>query len=311
MFISSAIAGQKLKTVEIKKNWIPNCEFMPEMLGEKKGFYKDYDLKVKLVPGNGSADAIKAVANNRQSFGVANAVTTMVAISKGLPIKVVACIYQKSPIALIFRKDSGINSPKDLEGKKVVSHSQSGDRQHFFVFLEKNNVDIDKVDILTVNKELEQAFFISGKVDARYGFLFNQKTILEEQGLDIDWMLFHDYGVKSLNQCLIVNQKTIKEKPKFVKDVVRATMKSWKYAIQNPEEAADAFIEKYPDLKRESELSQFRDSIPFAQTSTVKKQGFGYMSLKSWQETYETAVATGMLKKEINIKEVYTNEFLD
>ena len=83
-----------------------------------KGYYKAEGLEVNILRGQGSIDAVKKVASGAAAIGFADAGALALARSNdGIPVKMLAIIYATPPHAIFALADSGINKPKDLEGK--------------------------------------------------------------------------------------------------------------------------------------------------------------------------------------------------
>jgi ABC-type nitrate/sulfonate/bicarbonate transport system substrate-binding protein len=64
---------------------------------------------VKIVRGQGSADAIRQVGAGNAMFGFADAGTLILARANDqIPVKLVAAVYRKPPQAIFCREDSGL-----------------------------------------------------------------------------------------------------------------------------------------------------------------------------------------------------------
>ena len=86
-----------------------------------KGFYKAEGLNVNIIRGQGSIDAVKKVATGAAQIGFADAGAVILArANDSIPVKLVAIIYAKPPHAVFALADSGIKTPKDLEGRTVA-----------------------------------------------------------------------------------------------------------------------------------------------------------------------------------------------
>ena len=88
----------------------------------EKVYYKDADLDVKVVRGQGSVDAIRQVGANNAIVGFADAGSLVLARGNDqIPVKLVSIVYAKPPQAVFCREDSGIKQPKDLEGASIAN----------------------------------------------------------------------------------------------------------------------------------------------------------------------------------------------
>lgn len=302
-------AQAELEQVDIRMDWSPYTNYIPFVYGKALYFYTDEGLDVNFIPGKGSSLSTKMVATNQQSIGIASAATTLIACSKGMPLQVVAALYQKSPVSVFFRKNSDIKTPKDLEGKSVASDPKSTKHTQFLAFLGKTGVDQNKVKLVSVSRGQEVKLFLAKETDCALQFSYLGIAALEKHGVDFDYFLFDDYGIHLITQSVITNKETIKNRPDLVRKFVRATIKSWKFAINHPEEAVAAFVKQYPEMDFKAELVKFRALIPLTKSEDTIENGFGYMSLKKWLETQNILFETGQIKTKVNVGDVFTNKF--
>src|SRR5690606_6793550 len=87
-----------------------------------KGYYKAENLDVKVLRGQGSTEAVKQVAAGNVTFGFADAGSTVLGrANDNLPVRIVAIVYAKAPHAIYALKGSGIEKPKDLEGRNIAN----------------------------------------------------------------------------------------------------------------------------------------------------------------------------------------------
>ncbi len=103
---------------------IPIVDCAPAFLGERKGFFREEGLNVKLTTVTGGAAAVSGVVGGSFDIGFGNPVSTIVAVDKGLPLRYVSngvTTSGKKPDfgAVVVPGDSPIQSPAQLAGKTV------------------------------------------------------------------------------------------------------------------------------------------------------------------------------------------------
>src|SRR6476660_8644190 len=87
-----------------------------------KGYYKDAGLEVKILRGQGSVDAIRQTGANNATFGFADAGSLVLARGNDrIPVKLASIVYAKPPQGIFCRADSGLKTPKDLEGVSIAN----------------------------------------------------------------------------------------------------------------------------------------------------------------------------------------------
>ncbi len=110
----------------VKVGVIAIVDVAPIYLGVQQGFFTEQGLKVELVPAQGGAAIIPAVASDQNDFGFSNFTSLMVASSKGLGLKVVAAGAASTGVqgmdfgGVVVKADSPLKTARDLSGKNVA-----------------------------------------------------------------------------------------------------------------------------------------------------------------------------------------------
>lgn len=214
------------------------------------------DIKVEWVgPFPNHAPSLQAVVGGSADFGFWGSTTpALAAILAGSPLVFTQfLIYAPRSTAIIVKKDSGINSVKDLVGKRVaVNRSGLGE---FLVVaaLEKNGVPRDAVEFVYLNPPDAAPAFGQGKVDAWSMWSpgvdiarqqFDAKDIFFE-GTDLDFLI--DYS------SLVTQRKFAEENGDLVRAVINAFKIEGDWMSQNPLES-EKLIQaeaKYEDAVRD------------------------------------------------------------
>jgi len=111
--------GQSLEKVTVRFTWKLKGEYAPLYVALEKGYYKAEGLDVQLSEGNGAQNVLKALAAGNEKFGYGPAVAAAQAVSRGLPVKVVALYQTSAPMGVIAFPETPLKGPKDLEGKRI------------------------------------------------------------------------------------------------------------------------------------------------------------------------------------------------
>ena len=108
-------APKDAEQVTLTLNWVPYGEHAPFYYGIKQGFYADEGIDLKVEPGSGSGNTIKAVAQGQTTFGWADTPPLLNSIASGMPVKSVGVFLQKGPASVEFFADQGgrVRRPDD------------------------------------------------------------------------------------------------------------------------------------------------------------------------------------------------------
>jgi NitT/TauT family transport system substrate-binding protein len=306
-----ALAQPKLRNVSMRLDWVfqgPNAGFM---VAHEKGFYKDAGLNVEIGPGKGSGSTAQLVASKATQLGFADGFVVGNSVSKGLNIRAVGGVYRRNPTAVTVLADSGINSPKDLEGKTIAITPGSAQFQQWPAFVKGCKLDAAKIRVVSVDPAGTPPALITGKVNAMAGFAQGQVPTVEIRGgkkVRVFW--YADCGVNAVSNCIVAHNDLIKEDPALIKAFVAASIKGFLYGRAHPDELVAAVKKFSPTVepavtRREAELSWQTWVTP----ATAGKP-LGWMAEKDWQETVEVLKQYGGVTSPLETAQLYTNDYV-
>lgn len=125
--------------------------------------------KVEFKNFNAGKDLNQAFAADEIDFGVLGASPVAVAWSSDIDYQVIySTAILTNTEAMVAKKDSGINSVKDLEGKTIATTFTSTTHYSLLSVLTVKNVDVDKVKIVDMEPDKIVAAWQRGDIDAAY-----------------------------------------------------------------------------------------------------------------------------------------------
>jgi NitT/TauT family transport system substrate-binding protein len=279
-------------------------------VAREKGYYKAEGFDVNFVRGQGSADAIKKVAAGIATFGFADAGSLVLARGNdGVPVKLVSIVYAKPPQAIFAVKGSGINLPKDLEGKTVADTASSSVRLLFPAFAKAAGIDATKVKWVVAEGSALPSLLANGRADAICQFSVGEPLIAAATSpKEIVRIAYKDSGLDYYGNGLIASDEMIAKNPEQVRAFVRATIKGMKDAFANPAEAA-AIMAKY-----QKELSPAvieGETKLVGELAEVKGKPLGSIDPKSIAGTVDVMSANFTLKNPVQPAELFAPGFVE
>jgi len=300
-----------LTPVTMTLDWVyqgPNDGFM---IAQEKGFYREAGLDVAITSGKGSGATAQLVASKATQFGFCDGYVVGNGVAKGMGIKSVGSVYRRNPAAVVVLADSGITSPKDLEGKSIAMTAGSAQFQQWPAFVKGANIDASKIQVVNIDPAGVGPALINGKVPAIGGFAQGYVPAIEIRGkkeVRIFW--FADYGGNVVSNGIIVHQDLLKSDPGLLRAFVAPTIKGFLYGREHPDEAV-GIIKKYlatidPAItRREMELS-WKTWV----TPNTKGKPLGWASDVDWAETVKVLKQYGGVATALEASGLYTNEFV-
>jgi diguanylate cyclase (GGDEF)-like protein len=239
-----------LESVSIALKWKHQFQFAGYYAALHKGFYEDEGLDVTLVPRNHDTNQIKDVIANKYEYGIADSVL-MLYMTRGEDVVIVAPIFQQSPNVIMTLKQSGIETPYDLNAKRVLFYNDDADGSGILAMTHGLGVQ----PVFQRTKPYDDiSALINKEVDAYTGYITNEPYELMQQGYEVNIIDPAHYGLNLYGDMLFTNSVEASKNPERVERVKRATIKGWKYALEHPKEITQLIIEKYNSEKSEAHL---------------------------------------------------------
>ncbi len=272
----------------------------------ERGYYREADLEVDIVRGQGSADAIKQIAAGTAQVGFADAASVIIGrANDGVPVKIVAEIYGKPPHAVFTLEGSGITSPKDLEGRTIADSASSSLPKLFPAYAKAAGIDANKVKWLFVTSDAIAATLALSRADAVTYYTIGEALLSKAVApKKLTILKFSDVGMDFYSNGLIASDATIKSRPELVKRFVQATLRGLADATSDPEGAA-RILNKY---HRQIDLDV--GTAEMKVMASLVKAPPGFIDKAQMQRTIALVEKSFGLKKPIAIDDVSADGFV-
>lgn len=316
-FLAFAGPASALDKMTFRLEWKLTGYHLPFYWAKEKGLYKAEDLDVDIKEGSGSGKTVNLIGANQDTVGFADYMVMARAISKGMKVKAVYAIVQKSAWAIVAFEDAKIRKPQDLVGKSVGM--VAGHKSLLDLFLTHNDVDPSKVVHRIVTSRARNTLFAQGTVDSIVSITIGSPMDFvvqarEGKGKPVHFVKFSDFGIFTLAQGLLAHEDTIREKGDILRRFLRASTKGWREASkpENVNEALKIAVKFSPANvgRAESVRLQFLETLGTMHTPNSAGRPIGWMSEKDWKASLELMQKTTKDVKVLPVNEYYTNEFI-
>jgi NitT/TauT family transport system substrate-binding protein len=271
--------------VTLRLDWLPTGYHAPLFLGVARGIYTAHGIDLQINDGKGSAATIQAVAGGSDTIGLASLSTMALAVSKGVPLVAVAGMIQKMPDAVISLKGSGIETPKDLEGKRYAFVPDDAGARLFPAFAGGAGIDFDKIQKVQVGYATIYSTLLQGNADFITGWAFTDALKIAKQKPIGTLIGFADHGVNMFSTGFIVTPDTLEHRAPLLKAFLAATAESFAAADKDPVAAVDAMMAARPTSDRDLMLEEFKLTPPYLHTANSAGHPFGWMAPADWDQT--------------------------
>lgn len=251
------------------------------LVAEDKGYYTEEGLSVTIDAGRGSVDAISKVASGTYEFGFAdlsNLVQFAAENGESAPLSIMM-VYDEGPFSIFTMADSGIESPKDMEGRSLGSPAFDASFKLFPAFASQTGIDETKVERINMDGKLRETMLLRGDVDMISGHFYSSYIDLIKRGAKPDQLrsfLFSDFGMDFYGNAVIVSRPFAEANPELVKGFLRATARGIQDVMADPSVGVAAAKDRDGLLDAEAELERLELALDMLiKTDYTKSAGFG------------------------------------
>ena len=243
---AQASAADKV-TLQLK--WVTQAQFAGYYVAQDKGFYADEGLEVEIKPGGPDIAPAQVLAGGGADVVLDWMPSALATREKGVMLVNIAQPFKSSGMMLTCRKETGITSPEDFRGK-TLGVWFFGNEYPFLSWMSQLGIPTDgSPEGVTV---LKQGFnvdpLLQKQADCVSTMTYNEYWQVIDAGLSADELVVFKYeeqGVSTLEDGIYVLEDNL-EDPAFEDRMVRfvrASMRGWKWAEENPDAAADIVLE--------------------------------------------------------------------
>ena len=244
--VAPAWAADKV-TLQLK--WVAQSQFAGYYVAKDKGFYEEEGLDVEIKPGGPDIAPEQVIAGGGADVIVTWMAAALSAREKGVPLVNIAQPFKKAGMQLVCPKDGPVKTEADFKGK-TLGVWFFGNESPFYAWMNKLGLSTEGgPDGVTV---LKQSFdvqpLIQKQADCISVMTYNEYWQLIDAGYkpeDLTVFNYTEMGNDLLEDGLYAMEDKLKDpafEEKMVK-FVRASMKGWKYASENPDEAGEIVVE--------------------------------------------------------------------
>ncbi|MHA7850441.1 ABC transporter substrate-binding protein [Roseovarius sp.] len=236
--------AQAADDLTLQLKWVTQAQFAGYYVAQDQGFYEEENLNVTIKPGGPDIAPTQVIAGGGADVTVEWMPAALSAREKGLPLVNIAQPFKSSGMMLTCLKSTGVTGPEDFPGR-TLGVWFFGNEFPFLSWMSQLGIPTEGGDDgVTV---LKQGFnvdpLLQGQADCISTMTYNEYWQVIDAGITPEELItfkYEDQGVATLEDGLYVMEDKLQDPAEVDKLVrfVRASMKGWKWAEENPEEAA-------------------------------------------------------------------------
>ncbi|MBX9718583.1 MAG: ABC transporter substrate-binding protein [Microbacteriaceae bacterium] len=248
-----ADAPDALTPIKLQLQWLPQGQFAGYFAAQEQGYFEEAGLDVEIIPSGGDIVPQDALANGDVDYAIAWVPKVLGSIEAGANVTNIAQIFQRSGTLQVAWADSGIESVADFEGKKIGSWG-FGNEWEIFAAMAAEGLDSTTVEIIT--QDFNMNAFLAGDIDAAQAMTYNEYAqVLESVNPDtgelytaddLTVISYEETVGAMLQDAIWADTERLESDTAYQETTVaflKAVIKGWVYAAENPEEAAQITID--------------------------------------------------------------------
>jgi len=320
---STSSAGGALTPVKLQLQWFTQAQFAGYYAALKEGYFTDEGLDVTIVEGGVDIVPQTVLADGSVDFAIAWVPKALASREQGAGITDVAQIFQKSGTLQVSLKDKNLTRAKDLKGKKVGNWGY-GNEFELFAGMTKAGLD-PATDVTLVQQQFDMNALLSGEIDAAQAMTYNEYAqVLEAENTatgklytaaDLNVIDWNTEGTAMLQDAIWANTEKLTSDKAYQDTTVKfikASLKGWIYARDNPKEARDIVVAAGAQLGSSHQLWQTNEVNKLIWPSPA---GIGMIDEAAWAQTVSIAKNTkndqgASVITEAPTKDAYTNTYV-
>ena len=295
LFAGFAASAAQAEDVTLQLKWVTQAQFAGYYVAQEKGFYEEEGLTVTIKPGGPDIAPTQVIAGGGADVVVDWMPSALAAREKGLPLVNIAQPFKSSGMMLTCLAETGVKGPEDFKGKTLGVWFY-GNEYPFLSWMATLGIPTtggaDGVEVL------KQGFNVDPLLQKQAACIstmtYNEYWQVIDAGIaesDLVTFKYEDQGVATLEDGLYVLEENLADpafEEKMVK-FVRASMKGWKYAEENPDEAAMIVLDN-DETGAQTEGHQKR---MMSEVAKLTAGSTGALDVADYERTVATLLAGG------------------
>lgn len=292
--------------VRFQTDWFPQPEHGGYYQALAKGYYAEEGLDVEILPGGPNAQVMSAVATGRADLGMTNGDDVIVAIARGVPIKMFAAEMQRDPQGILFHREHPLTSLRDLDGRTLMAGAGST-----WLEVARRKLGID-FKLLPLVGDL--ARFMNDTSFIQQCFVTNEPFFARQRGAEVGALLIagavDDYEPYRV---MFGGSDYLSLHPEIVRKFARASVRGWRdYLTGDPTPANWLLGRLRDDLTPEFMAYSIKAMKDYQLVlgDPARGERVGQLTAERLRKEIALLRELNVLEKPVQVDDVATLEFL-
>jgi ABC-type nitrate/sulfonate/bicarbonate transport system substrate-binding protein len=307
---------QKLTPMTLALDWTPNTNHTGIYVAYSKGWYRQQGIDLHILPYSQSVAPETLVSTGKADVAISSTESEVSAAATGQPVVSIAAIIQHNTSELAALAGSGINSPRDLDGKVYGGFGAPYESAVVSEIIRKNGGKGTFKNVTITTDAMEA--LKTHKVDFVWIFQGWEGIQAEREGMKLKIFPITANGIADYYTPTIVSSPTeIKQKPDLLRRFMAATAHGYEFARTHAQESAQILIDSTPKGTFPDPGLVFASQAYLSPRYADPGRKWGLQDAQAWHGYPQFILDSGGITdsagkpvKSLNLDALYTNQFL-
>jgi NitT/TauT family transport system substrate-binding protein len=228
-------------------------------------------------------------------------------------IRMVAVNYQLPPYSVFsINPGANITRPQNMVGKEFSAGNASLIPRIHQAFMKQNGLDPSTLKIVNMDPGSLVAALATRRIQSIGLFAMSETAIKRAvQDGEVKHMLLANHGLDIYSNGIGVKDDFLQKNPDAVRRFVRASLRGWKDALANPEEAAQLQAQMVKTLNPTVIAEELQVVRRLAVVPDTQKNGLGWIDLDKLKRTVDFVNANvEVAGRRLSAEDIYRDGFL-
>ncbi len=307
--------------IRLALDWTPNTNHTGFYVALAKGAYQQAGLDVQIIlpdEDDYQTTPAKRVAQASADLAITPSESIISYQTNGVPLIAVAAVLARDASAIVTLKQSGIDRPKELDGKVYASYSARYEDDIIRQMIQNDGGRGQFISHKPARLDIWQTL-LTNEADATWIFLPWEGVEADIRGIELNQFLLDDYEIPyGYSPVLTAHADWAGENAEALRKFLEITAAGFQFAVKDPDEAARLLAEtaNHPTLANRNFLEQSQQMVSGYYLDGEGQWGFMHRavwaSFASWLIRNRLLTdAEGELIQRLDPEALFTNEYLE
>jgi NitT/TauT family transport system substrate-binding protein len=229
-------------------SWLPTGQYAYLYAARQLGYFKRRGIELEILRGFGSMAANQAVAIGKFQMGGAQTGANLLAIMRGLDLRILGTQGYDATLGIIALKNGPIKTPKDLEGRTIGVSAAGGDTVFLPAYCKLAGADVEKIKVVQMDSKILEQSAISGVVDSVVVTGLSSVPNFVSEDVAITMLPFSKAGLQFYWVNTITSGDFLAKNREVAEQMQAAINEGMQFMLLNPEEALERHLHEHEEL---------------------------------------------------------------